>query len=108
MVSAGGVYRVNNAWTLRSGIGWDQSPVLDTHRDAGVPDKDRLMLGVGAGYQFSDASSVDFGYAHYWSLGHASMNTSVNSIDPVAGAVVLHGTYDNALDYLALTYRHAF
>jgi hypothetical protein len=32
------------------------------------------------------------------------MNSSINNTDPITG-VVLQGRYNNALDYLALTYR---
>jgi long-chain fatty acid transport protein len=108
MISVGGVYTLNRFWTLRGGVGYDQSPVVDRYRDTGVPDKDRIMLGVGAGYNFSERSSIDLGYAHYFATGHATMNTSVNRIDPVTGAVVLNGTYDNSLNYVALTYRQRF
>jgi long-chain fatty acid transport protein len=104
MISVGGVYRLNNTWTLRAGLGWDGSPVRDAYRETGVPDKDRYMIGLGAGYKFSDTSSLDVGYAHYFSAGHATMNSSINRIDPITG-VVLNGRYNNALDYLALTYR---
>jgi long-chain fatty acid transport protein len=108
MISVGGVYNLSRLWTLRGGIGWDESPVLDAFRSTGVPDKDRIMLGVGTGYHFSDASSLDVGYSHYFAAGHASMNSSANAIDPLTGAVILHGTYNNSLDYLVVTYRQAF
>ena len=104
MLSIGGVYRLNDTWSLRSGVGYDQSPVTDAYRDTGVPDKDRVMIGVGAGYKLSDAISLDLGYAHYFSTGHATMDHSVNATDPNTG-VVLHGSYNNALDYIAITLR---
>ena len=92
---------------LRAGLGWDESPITDAYRDTGVPDKDRYMIGIGAGYKFSDSQSLDVGYAHYFAAGHATMNSSVNNTDPITG-VVLQGRYNNALDYLALTYRFGF
>jgi long-chain fatty acid transport protein len=105
MISVGGVYNWSQQWTFRSGVGYDQSPVTDGFRDTGVPDKSRVMIGIGGGYHFTPDTSVDFGYAHYFATGHASMNTSVNAIDPVTGVVVLHGTYDNSLDYLSVSFR---
>ena len=50
MFAIGGVYRVNPTWTLRAGVGFDESPVVDAFRDTGVPDKDRYMVGIGVGY----------------------------------------------------------
>ena len=107
MFSIGGVYRVNPTWTLRAGFGFDQSPVTDSHRDAGVPDKDRYMLGVGFGYQITPSVALDVGYAHYFAAGHATMNESVNRIEPITGAVILNGRYDNAMNYLSISLRTA-
>jgi long-chain fatty acid transport protein len=107
MFSVGGVYRVNPSWTLRAGVGFDESPVVDAYRDAGVPDKDRYMLGVGFGYQIAPSVTLDVGYAHYFAAGRATMNESVNRIEPVTGAVILNGHYDNSMDYLSISLRTA-
>ena len=106
MVSVGGQYRMQNGWTLRAGIGWDGTPVTDAYRMVGVPDTDRYMVGVGAGFALSEALSLDLGYAHYFSAEHASMNRSANAIDPIANAVVMSGEYTNDLDYVALSLRY--
>jgi long-subunit fatty acid transport protein len=81
--------------------------VVDGYRDAGVPDKDRYMLGVGLGYQIAPSVSLDVGYAHYFAAGRATMNESVNRIEPTTGAVILNGFYDNAMDYLSISLRTA-
>jgi long-chain fatty acid transport protein len=107
MVSVGGVYRLNDTWSLRGGVGVDQTPTTDRYRNTGVPDGSRYMVGTGFGYRFSGATSLEVGYAHYFAAGRDSMNTSVNSIDPLTGAVILHGTYTNHLDYVALSLRTA-
>ena len=106
MVSLGGVYRFDAGWTLRGGLGWDQTPVSDAFRGVGVPDSNRYMLGVGVGYRFSDSTSLDGGFAHYISTEHASMNTSLSNTDPFTHVVKLQGKYSNHLDYVALTLRH--
>jgi long-chain fatty acid transport protein len=103
MFSVGGVYRLNDVWNLRGGLGYDESPVVDAYRDTGVPDKDRYMIGFGPGIRLSDTTSLDAGYAYYFGSS-ATMNKSVNAVDPITG-VVLHGNYNNALNYLTLTFR---
>ena len=105
MFTVGGVYHLDPVWTLRAGAGYDESPVTDQYRDTGVPDKDRIMIGIGTGIRLSDSSSIDLGYTHYFATGHASMDSSINAIDPITGAVILHGSYNNALDYLAVSFR---
>jgi len=107
MVSIGGVYRLNQDWTLRAGVGFDESPTPDAYRDTGVPDKDRYMVGVGFGYQIAPSVSLDVGYAHYFAAGHATMNESVNRIEPITGLVILNGRYDNAMNYLSISLRTA-
>ena len=106
MVSVGGLYHANDRLTLRGGVGWDQSPVQNGFRTVGVPDTDRYMVGIGAGYRFDDSTSLDGAYGHYFASEHASMNSSVNATDSVTHAVVLTGKYTNGLDYVAISLRH--
>lgn len=103
MFSVGGVYKMNDTWNLRAGLGYDESPVVDAFRDTGVPDTGRYMIGFGPGIRLSDTTFLDAGYAYYWGAA-ASMDKSVNAVDPITG-VVLHGHYINALNYLSLTFR---
>jgi long-chain fatty acid transport protein len=103
MVSVGGTYRIDDTWTMRAGVGYDESPVTDDFRDTGVPDDDRYMVGAGPGIHLNETMILDLGYARYFGAA-ATMNKSVNAVDPFAGSV-LHGNYKNALNYLAATFR---
>jgi long-chain fatty acid transport protein len=105
-VSLGATYRLNDTWTLRGGIGWDQSPVENSNRDAAVPDQDRYMAGVGFGYKLTEQTSFDFAYAHYFAT-HASMNDSINNTDQITGTK-LTGTYQLSLDYVSASVRFKF
>jgi long-chain fatty acid transport protein len=106
MVSVGGAYRFDDNWTVRGGVGYDQSPVTDAFRFSGIPDTNRVMVGAGASYNFTPTMGIDVGYAHYFTTDKATMNSSVNAVDPFTG-VVLSGQYKNALDYLAISFRSA-
>jgi long-chain fatty acid transport protein len=106
MISVGALYHANDRLTLRGGLGWDQSPVQNGFRAVGVPDTDRYMVGIGAGYRFNDSTSVDGAYGHYFASEHATMNSSLNNRDIVTHAVVLQGKYTNGLDYVAISLRH--
>jgi long-chain fatty acid transport protein len=103
MVSVGGEYQLDDTWKLRAGLGYDESPVVDAFRDTGVPDGDRYMVAFGPGIKLSDTASLDAAFTHYFGA-LASMDTSVNSVDPISG-VVLHGRYNNSLNYISVTYR---
>jgi long-chain fatty acid transport protein len=106
--SIGATYQWNDAWTLRGGIGWDQSPVDNRYRTVSIPDQDRYMVGLGFGYKISDALTLDGAYAHYFA-SRASMNGSINNTDNNPfGATVLHGTYQLSLDYVSASLRYGF
>jgi long-chain fatty acid transport protein len=107
--SLGASYQWNEAWTLRGGVGWDQSPVDNFYRTVNLPDQDRYMVGIGFGYKISDALTLDAAYSHYFA-SHASMNSSINASDnnPISGATVIHGTYQLSLDYVAASLKYKF
>lgn len=62
----GSTYDLNDAWTLRGGIAYDQSPVKDRFRTPRIPDEDRYWLSVGAGYEPSDWLSLDATFTYIW------------------------------------------
>ena len=103
MASVGGEYQLDDAWKLRAGVGYDESPVVDAFRDTGVPDGDRYMVAFGPGIKLSGTESLDAAFTHYFG-DLATMDTSVNAVDPISG-VVLHGRYNNSLNYVSVTYR---
>lgn len=64
--SFGGDYRLNDRWTLRAGVGFDQTPTIDATRTPRVPDGDRTWLSFGASYKYSDQITIDMGLTHLW------------------------------------------
>lgn len=62
--SAGFDYKLNNQWTLRAGLAYEESPIDTEIRSTRLPDNDRIWLSVGAGYQWSDKLSFDIAYTH--------------------------------------------
>lgn len=103
MASLGGIYRFDEIWTVRAGAGYDESPVVDAYRDTGVPENDRLMLALGAGIRLDEGLWMDVGYIRYIS-NRASMNSSVNAVDPITGTV-LHGSYSSTSNDIAVSFR---
>jgi long-chain fatty acid transport protein len=106
--SIGAQYQWNDAWTLRGGVGWDQSPVDNRYRTVSIPDQDRYMVGLGFRYKITDALALDGAYAHYFAT-RASMNGSINNTDNNPfGATVLNGTYQLSLDYISMSVGYKF
>ena len=63
-IALGTTYYMDDAWTLRAGIAYDDSPVPATHRSISIPDQDRLWLSTGATYAFNKDASVDVGVSY--------------------------------------------
>lgn len=63
-LSFGSNYQLNDAWMLRGGVAWEQSPVQsDDQRHPALPDSDRLWLSLGANYKINKQSSIDLAYS---------------------------------------------
>ncbi|GAB1408681.1 outer membrane protein transport protein [Thermomonas brevis] len=57
--SLGAEFDLSEAFTLRGGIGKDESPTNDTHRTPRLPDADRTLYSIGATWHVSPALSLD-------------------------------------------------
>ena len=63
-VSFGADYYLNENWTLRAGVAYDQSPVRNKyHRTIRIPDNNRIWLSMGASYTTKNWQ-FDAGYSH--------------------------------------------
>lgn len=72
-LSAGVNYIVNSQLTLRSGIGYDQSPVRDRYRNVQLPDANRFVIALGGHYQACKTVGFDLGWSHFFA-GEADIN----------------------------------
>jgi long-chain fatty acid transport protein len=62
--SVGGEYDLNDALTLRAGLGYEKSPVPDATRTPRLPDNDRLWLSAGGSYQITDSMRASLAFTH--------------------------------------------
>jgi long-chain fatty acid transport protein len=94
--SVGATYRYNDAWTLRFGIAYDETPVpSDVFRTARLPDNDRLWLAVGASWAVTPGVRLDAGYAHIFLDKSSIQNVGLTSH-------VQRGSYKNNIDILGI------
>ncbi|HQL08530.1 MAG TPA: outer membrane protein transport protein [Lentisphaeria bacterium] len=64
-VGLGTEYDLNDKWTVRCGVAYDQTPVEDVEdRTPRLPDADRYWLTCGAQYRYSENITLDLGYVH--------------------------------------------
>jgi len=102
-VGVGAVYRYDDAWSIKTGLAYDQTPVNDTDRTPRLPDQNRLWLSFGGQYKLLKDGTLDFGYAHLF-IKNASINQNAGS---TAANGLLAGTYKCSVDILGsqLAYR---
>jgi len=107
MIAVGGTYRLDDRWSLKAGVAFDETPVTSRYRAVTLPDTNRYLLGLGAEVRLRDAMTVTGAYGHSFAFNHPNMNSSANNTDPITHSVTLNGRYDINVDFMAITFRYA-
>jgi long-chain fatty acid transport protein len=109
LFSGGLEYMCSRGIALRTGIGWEQSPITDQTRSPRLPDSGRLWVSGGASYNFNQMFSLDFAYTHIF-VQDASINLSPGvgnpTFDPRLGTFI--GNSSGSVDIVSLGLRYHF
>jgi len=81
LFSAGVEYQANDRLTLRTGFGYEISPITDQVRTPLIPDANRFWASVGASYVIIKGLKADVAYSHVYEPD-ASINISSTSGNP--------------------------
>ena len=101
--SLGGSYKYTDALTLRAGLGYERSPITDTTRGVRLPDNDRILASIGAGYKVSEKLSLDFSYAHvFFKKSPINITSTANPSFIPAAPFRYVGTNSTSLDIISL------
>ena len=103
-VAIGATYRMNDQWSLRSGVAYDQTPVNSANITPRLPDNNRTWLSIGAQYRMSSAVKVDVGYSHLF-MKDASINQNAGN---AAFYGTLTGSYRESVDILGAQLAYSF
>jgi long-chain fatty acid transport protein len=109
-IGVGANYRPNQTWTVRFGVAYDETPTSDLYRTPRIPDQNRTWLAVGGQYKISNASAIDFGYAHLFVSDPTVSLTGPPALTTAqaAGRGSLIGNYDSKVDILSVQFRYSF
>ena len=103
-VALGANYAVNDAWKLKFGIAYDQTPVKKaTSRLTAMPDNDRVWLSLGAQWAPSKTSKLDLGATYI----HVKDN-EIHNDQSVDGRGVVTGDYEGSIWVLGAQYSMSF
>ncbi|MGB0720731.1 MAG: OmpP1/FadL family transporter, partial [Bdellovibrionales bacterium] len=101
--SVGAEYMLNDAWTLRAGYQFDQTPTNDAARTTRTPDGDRHWITAGATYTLNDQWSFDVAGA-YIDVANEEINLSRN-ITAIPAVVTANTEGRVGIVSAALNYR---
>lgn len=99
--SIGAEYTLNDRWTLRGGIGRDESPIAFQHRTPRMPDEDRTWFAVGATWSVTDNWDITGAYTRI-DIGDDPQ------LDLVGGGARLVGQYDSSVNLFGLSAQYKF
>src|SRR5690606_19311172 len=60
--AVGADYRLDEAWTVRAGVAFDETPTQPEFRTPRISDDERMYYAVGASWRASDSWEIDFAY----------------------------------------------
>lgn len=108
--SLGGEYALNPAWTVRAGIGFEQTPISDNVRTTRIPDNDRMWYSVGATYKPASMRGLtfDFGYS-FVDVKNASVCMGLASgcpTNPWSGASTYIGSVKSTVNIVSVGVRY--
>jgi long-chain fatty acid transport protein len=100
-VSGGLEYDYMPGLTVRGGVGYEKSPIREpAQRLVQLPDSDRIWVGLGASYRYSEATTLDFSYAHvFFDDEHITRGALTNP------AFVLNADVENSANIISVGMR---
>lgn len=98
--SIGAEYMLNDAWTVRAGYAYDETPTTYQHRTPRLPDEDRQWYSLGATWGFSD--NLEFSFA----FTHLKPDTPHIGID--GGSYKLYGEFEGDADLYGVSAQYKF
>ena len=103
-VSVGVEYDLSEAFTLRAGVGQDESPTNDATRTPRLPDNDRMLYSIGASWEISDHLSVDAAYQRI-NIDDPEINLGVHAPSDLS---TLTGTYSGSANLFGVSMQYRF
>lgn len=104
LFSVGGEYRINPAWAVRAGVGYEISPIEVETRSPRLPDADRIWLSLGATYNWSEQLSFDVAYSHLFSMGNTDID--IRPGHPSFRGAVFRADVDSSVDIISASIKY--
>jgi len=107
-VSAGADWRINESFTVRGGVAWDQTPVTDQYRTPLIPDGNRFWTSVGATWNATASTALSVAYTHIFVSSPSLALTDLGSGTPNYLRGNLSASYTGQVNIVAAQAKFAF
>ncbi len=105
--SIGASFKATDLLTLRTGLAYDETPILDEYRTPRIPGETRTWLSLGTGYKLTNNLNLDVAYAHLFvSDSKFSKTASPGLEDESRGSV--QGEFENSVDIASIQLNYIF
>jgi len=98
--SLGAEYKLNESWTLRGGVAYDETPTHIETRTPRLPDANRMWYSIGASWLATQALEVNFGYTR--------IEPNSPKIDITSNRTTLVGPFDGAANLYGVSAQYKF
>ncbi|MDB5813131.1 MAG: long-chain fatty acid transporter [Rhodocyclales bacterium] len=103
-IALGANYQLNDAWKLKTGIAYDQSPVRSADmRLTSLPDNNRTWFSAGTQWKPTKTATIDLGASYLY-----IKKTPIHNDQSASGRGLVDGTYDGSVFILGAQYSQAF
>ena len=103
-VALGTNYKYSDAWKLKFGVAFDQSPVRGAStRLTSLPDNDRIWFSAGAQWKVSQSSALDLGLTYLY-----LKDADINNNQTAQGRGTVTGTYKDSGWITGVQYSYNF
>jgi len=103
-LSLGVEFDLSEAFTLRAGVGQDESPTNDATRTPRLPDDDRMLYSVGMSWAMSDHLTIDAAYQRI-TIEDPVINLGVHLPSDLS---TLQGTYSGSANLFGVAMQYRF
>ena len=103
-MALGGEFQLNDAWTLRAGYAYDETPTTYATRTPRLPDEDRRWYSLGATWDFSENLELNFSYVRI-----EPDTPQIGIVTPPAqGGQRLFGSYSSNVNLFGVSAQYHF
>jgi long-chain fatty acid transport protein len=105
--SIGAEYQWDPRWAFRVGVAYEESPIDQSNRSTRLPDTDRVHVGLGATYRWSEKLAVTASYSHIFAVGNSNIALVPGNPSYTAVGLPFAATTETSADIVAvaLNYR---